>query len=84
VEPEECDLVGPRPMIRGRAVIDGGWYPGYWAFRLILPRPVADRDSINWDELLPPRNMTRWMSFSEEEKWIEIEPGVAVPDLEPG
>jgi hypothetical protein len=42
---------------------------------------VISREEIDWAALLPPKNVTRWMSFDERRRYIEIEPAAAVPDL---
>jgi hypothetical protein len=43
---------------------------------------MRSRDQIDWASLLPPSNVTRWISFDESRRTIEIEPAAARPDLE--
>lgn len=79
--PSEYVLDGPAPRITGKAWICNGPKPSLWRFVLLLPEPVSSREAIDWDALLPPENMTRWMSFDEERRYIEFEPAAATPDL---
>ncbi len=84
-----CDGLDPRafllddaaPRITGIAWICGGPAMGEWQFALLLPSPCASRQGIDWSVLLPPEGTTRWMSFDEGRRYLEIEPAVAVPDL---
>jgi hypothetical protein len=81
-DPREYILDGPAPRIIGTAWICNG--PGQqdtWEFALLLPRPCPSRDDLDWASLLPPDNMTRWMSFDEGTRTIEIDPSAAEPDL---
>ena len=52
-----------------------------WRFELLLIRPVEHIDDINWTELLPAENVTRWLAVDKQRKRIQIEPAAAVPDL---
>src|SRR5258708_3756899 len=70
-----------RPMISGHVWICNGQRQEEWRFTLILRKTIRTREEIDWDSLLPPENMPRWMSFDEECLYLEIEPAVAVPDL---
>lgn len=70
------------PQITGKAWICNGPSQDEWDFSLLLPRPFALQEEIDWVLLLPPENATRWMTFDESHKYIEIEPAVAVPDLD--
>lgn len=70
------------PRITGKAWICNGQAQDLWDFVLLLPAPFASREEIDWASLLPPRNVTRWIAFDEGRKYIEIEPAVAVPDLD--
>lgn len=79
--PSEYILDGPSPRITGRCWICNGPKQAEWDFALLLPGPVRSRDEINWAALHPAENVTRWMSFDEDRRYIEIEPAVAVPDL---
>jgi hypothetical protein len=47
---------------------------------LFLPNPARSRDDINWESLLPPDGMTRWIAIDEPRRILQIEPGAAVPD----
>ena len=80
----EYVLEGASPRVTGRAVIYGGRTEGMWTFALLLPRPpkaFRSRGEIDWASLLPAKGMTCWISFDEERRQLEIEPGVARADL---
>ena len=79
--PNESVLDGPSPRIMGRCWICNGPQQAEWEFVLLLPGPVRSREEIDWASLLPPHNVTRWMAFDEDRRYIEIEPAVAVPDF---
>ncbi|HBI41439.1 MAG TPA: hypothetical protein DDY78_01100 [Planctomycetales bacterium] len=79
--PEQYLLGDQAPRISGRAWICNGRRQAEWEFTLLLPRPVNSRDEIEWSSLLPPENMTRWLSLDQAGKRIDIEPAAAVPDL---
>ena len=79
--PSEYNVDGPSPRITGRCWICNGPLQAEWNFALLLPRPFASREEINWAALHPAESATRWMSFDEGRRYIEIEPAVAVPDL---
>lgn len=70
-----------KPRIMGIAWICEGAHQEEWRLELLLPRPLASEAEINWEELLPPENMTRWLALDEKRKLIQIEPSAAVPDL---
>jgi hypothetical protein len=76
--PGEYILDGPSRRITGRCWICNGSRQEEWGFALLLPGPVGSREKIDWAALHPAENVTRWMSFDEERRYIEIEP--AVPD----
>ena len=79
--PGNYRLDDPRPQITGKAWICDGPKQDEWDFTLLLPRRFASREEIDWESLLPPDEVTRWMAFDEGRRYIEIEPAAAVPDL---
>jgi hypothetical protein len=79
--PSEYNVDGPSPRITGRCWICDGPLQAEWDFALLLPRPSGSREEISWAALNPAENVTRWMSFDEGRRYIEIELAVAVPDL---
>ena len=83
--PSQYLLDDPRPRITGKAWICRGSAQAEWDFSVLLLQAVRSCDDIDWASLLPPENMTRWMALDMDRQYIEIEPAVAVPDLdEPG
>ena len=75
-------LDDPQPRILGIAWICTRQYQEQWDFELLLPRQFSSPDELNWDELSPPENMTRWLAIDQKQKKIQIEPAAAVPDLQ--
>jgi hypothetical protein len=69
------------PRITGVAWLGDNAAGTRWEFALLLPERAAAIESIDWASLLPAENMTCWMSFDEERKYLEIEPAAAKPDL---
>jgi hypothetical protein len=79
--PEQYLLDDATPRITGRAWIGNGpRQQDKWEFALLLPHPVGSRDEVDWATLLPPENVTRWLSLDQRGKRIQIEPTAAVPD----
>jgi hypothetical protein len=70
-----------RPRILGPAWIAGRQHYAEWKFELLLPHRVESREHIDWAALMPDDNVTRWLAVDEEHRFIQIEPGAAVPDL---
>lgn len=79
--PSEFVLDHPQPSILGEAWIHGGVTSGKWSFIFSLPRAVRCREDIDWEALCPPEDHTFWLSFDEEARTLEIEPGAARPEL---
>lgn len=79
--PIEYIFDGDSPRITGRCWICNGPQAAEWEFALLLRQSPQARENIDWASLLPPKNVTRWMSFDERRQYIEIDPAVAVPDL---
>jgi hypothetical protein len=74
-------LDDPTPRITGQAWLCFGRQQQEWEFTLLLPTPASSREQIDWAALLPPENVTRWISLDRMAKHIEFAPGAAVPDL---
>jgi hypothetical protein len=69
------------PRITGRAWIGNGpRQQDEWMFTLMLPGPVGLRAEIDWASLLPPENVTRWISLDGVSRSITVEPAAAVLD----
>ena len=75
-------LDSPNPRILGQAWICEGTVQDEWRVELRLPSHVCTREMINWEGLLAPDNMTRWIAVDLQKKHIQIEPAAAVPDVE--
>ncbi|HLW67180.1 MAG TPA: hypothetical protein VKS79_17840 [Gemmataceae bacterium] len=72
------DVAAPR--IEGSAWMCDGPEQELWEFALFLDGPVDSPFSINWESLLPPANVTRWIAVDPPNKRIQFEPSAAVPD----
>lgn len=68
------------PCIKGRVWICKGDEQVEWTFLLLLPAHIRSIESINWNELLPPDDTTRWLSIDEHTQQVEIDSGAAIPD----
>jgi len=80
--PEQYLLDAPAPRIAGRAFICNGPKEDEWELVLHLPCPAASKQEIDWVSLLPPPDVTRWLSVDPNGKCIHIKPALAVPDVE--
>ncbi len=74
-------LDDPSPRVTGKAWICNGSKQDQWDFTLLLNRSWRSPEDIEWASLLPPPDVTRWISFDEHERYIEFDPAAAVPDL---
>lgn len=79
--PQDYRLENPSPRITGRCWINNRTQQDEWKFTLLLPKLFGSREEIDWESLLPPLNVTRWITFDEQRRYIELEPAVAVLDL---
>ena len=83
IEPMDFHLAGQAPNITGRIWLGiGRDHQEKWRFTLLLPKPVPSRDKIDWAALLPPDNLTKFIAVDWDQRHIEIDPAVAVPDLD--
>jgi hypothetical protein len=80
--PEDYLIAGEPPTVSGQAWICRGSSQDRWEFTLVLPRPIGSRADIDWAALLPPEDMTGWLSMDRTARRIRIEPGIAVQDPE--
>lgn len=83
-----CDGLVPRqyhieqadPRITGLAWIVRNEDQQEWEFTLFLPHPFASREAIEWERLLPPAYVTKWIAVDIEARSIQFEPTAAMPD----
>jgi len=71
--PDEYDLTGEEPQIRGVA------YFGYtgqeiWHFMLIVKKGIESSDHIDWAALLPDEGLTGWLTPDPETKTLRVDP----------
>jgi hypothetical protein len=80
--PEIADLVARPPRISGRVwLARGGREQWAWAFNLILtPDALSDRGEVDWTRLLPPDDVTGWLSLDWAGKTMKVVPSAAYPD----
>lgn len=76
--PDLYILDAPSTRIEGRAWV-GYNGQGEWRFTLLLTDPVASREGIPWSTLLPPLEVTRWLTVDPDGKRLVIEPTAAEP-----
>src|SRR5262245_47739600 len=80
LSPKEYCISGRRPRIIGEAWICYGDDQQLWEFTLKLPARLKSRAEIDWDSLLPPRGVTRWLTIDEARRRITFDPGSAISD----
>ncbi len=78
--PQSYDFDSSPPCIQGTAWICPGQAQQEWRFSVMLVGVPGDRESVDWTMQLPPEGVTKWMVLDFEQRFIEIEPGVAVDD----
>ena len=79
--PERYHLDEPTPRIAGRVWMGvGPREQQAWEFALLLRGRIEVREAIEWSALLPPPNVTRWLSVDPVGKRLVVEPALAVPD----
>lgn len=79
--PEEYRLDAEPATILGRAWIGfGSRYQEPWLFRLVVGPVPLDREMIDWSALLPPDDVTSWLTIDVASGFINIDPSGAVPD----
>jgi hypothetical protein len=77
--PAWYDLAAPSPRIFGRVWMGiGPREQQEWEFILVLRDQVACRQAIEWSTLLPPPDVTRWLTLDPMGKRLVVEPAVAV------
>lgn len=69
----------PSPSISGKVWVCDDRRQEEWKFKLILHHPVPSLSEIDWPSLLPPEDVTQWLTVYFCKKFIEIEPSIAVP-----
>jgi hypothetical protein len=83
-----CDGLVPKryhieqadPRITGLAWIVRNDDQQEWEFTLFLSHPFASRETIEWEKLLPPANVTKWIALDIEARRIQFAPMAAMPD----
>ena len=75
---EQYLIDDPNPRITGLAWMDGGGL-GQWHFTLVLPERMKGREALEWERLLPPDSVTRWLAIDQEHRHVEISPAAAIP-----
>ena len=83
-----CDGLAPKRYHwaeNGTRVTGTAWMLGRrddapWHFTLIARGHVRSWDDADWDALLPPDDVTGWLSLDPETKTLRIDPAAAYPD----
>ena len=78
--PERYLLNDTPARITGRAWIVDGQEQQTWEFTLSLDGACVSGDGIDWPSLLPPANVTRWVTLDVPARRLSLEPGTAVSD----
>ena len=65
--PDQYEINEPSPHISGYVWMGvGPRHQEEWEFDLLLPGPVESRVNIVWSTLLPPPNVTRWLTIGSD------------------
>lgn len=81
--PDALEVVGERCRITGKVWMAlGQERQELWEFVVYLG-PARPREQIDWAVLLPPEDVTGWLSLDFETKSMTVNPFVAHPDGEP-
>ena len=92
-----CDGFLPQHSLLGdiKRSIKGSVWIGFgskeqksWAFELFTPRSFRRIDELDWQELLPPDDVTAWLGVFFEQERLELWParaqrGVDGPAMDP-
>lgn len=81
--PDNYHLDDPVPRIEGRVWMVNGCRDELWSFTLLLGKPIGSVEEVNWASLLPPEEVTRWLTMDLRRQHLVIEPSVTIPDLPP-
>jgi hypothetical protein len=77
--PEEYNLDAREPHIRGMARC-GPSGQDLWGFTLLIGSGATSAANIDWSSLLPPDDVTGWLSPHLREQRLIIDPLSAYPD----
>jgi hypothetical protein len=77
--PDVYDVQADEPRISGLAYC-GQTGQELWRFTLLLGRRVSSPAEVDWATLLPPRDVTAWLSVHEPERMLVLDPLSACPD----
>jgi hypothetical protein len=77
--PEEYDLRAEEPCIRGTAFC-GSSGQERWRFTLLVGSGARSPAEIDWASLLPPEDVTGWLSPRQGERVLILDPHAAYPD----
>jgi hypothetical protein len=80
-EPRRYILDGHSPRIVGRAWLGvGPRHQEQWDFTLLLQRSFDSLADIDWTKLLPPPDVTKWLTVDPFRKHLVLEPLAALPE----
>lgn len=81
--PEQYELQTAEPCIRGLAFC-GPSGQEQWTFTLLTGQSRRSRHDLDWHRLLPPDDVTGWLSVHPDERSLIIDPNGAYPDSPAG
>jgi hypothetical protein len=65
------------PFISGKTLICRGSTVESWIFILLLPEPFSSMETIRWDTILPPQEMSCWVTLELQNRILRIDPSSA-------
>ena len=85
-----CDGILPEqaiPSDRPRRITGRVWFGSSgqecWDFVLMLGRSPVAREKIDWAKLMPPNDVTGWLSLDFKKRVMKIDPRAAYADKQP-
>lgn len=71
---ERYETANAEPLIGGRTFICRGSEQKEWKFKLLLPERWDSAELIRWDTILPPDEMSGWISLDFRNRTLHLDP----------
>ncbi len=82
--PESFGVVGSRCRINGRVWLAwSGERQECWDFVVLLGAATLVREQVHWEKMLPPEDVTGWLSLDFQTRFLTVRPSAAASDQLP-
>lgn len=78
--PDRCEICDGRMVVSGRVWMAWGSVQHQWVFMLPLPVGATCESDVNWEAILPPEDVTGWLSLDRTRRKMKVDPDAAFPD----